>query len=464
MAIAGDADPASISRLQILLEALHKELLSTNNICIEVNDSKLWNQITSDVDPCVFSSASRFPAARSSSGASSATSLGCCASPVSQTPLSPLHVYVSHLFSRHLELHWLSEARICASEHRVHTLFNLRSYCETIEDQLFSRAFINAVYRALVEDIYVPSEDLIEATEDRCEQANIEIDGADSLIETLNYQPRGGVLTDSLLDNNEHKSVNLVDEGSCEDEQEDYSSGGVLSRSSLSDDVEFCYVGSADNDFSSIQQRINESEVESQSELLAVDSSVDVAPLFVNFSCALRFPNQTMHTFPIDHLPSCMLKLLRQCPDAPHNIAAMLDQVEVTLDIYVLSWPSVHAVNDHMDSVVETLRKIIDFIVSEQDGTREACLLYFKTGRNSVPLPAISIEDISKRKTSGVASRAGISWFCSFLSSLDDEQVFLRPSSRIRQQELNDFWLIVTVDAHEAKVYFCQRLVRSMNV
>uniref|UniRef100_A0A915AZD3 Protein SZT2 n=1 Tax=Parascaris univalens TaxID=6257 RepID=A0A915AZD3_PARUN len=823
----GDADPASISRLQILLEALHKELLSTNNICIEVNDSKLWNQITSDVDPCVFSSASRFPAARSSSGASSATSLGCCASPVSQTPLSPLHVYVSRLspwrllvsvlpvspqhvlaitsvaspsipllvfhcdepwmaynlarldplpkalyvsdhrtkcttstlaelnkqlhnieipkedlFSRHLELHWLSEARICASEHRVHTLFNLRSYCETIEDQLFSRAFINAVYRALVEDIYVPSEDLIEATEDRCEQANIEIDGvdecirflcshvvelrkkADSLIETLNYQPRGGVLTDSLLDNNEHK-VNLVDEGSCEDEQEDYrlafeeliskhfrkvpnlanyffyvsdanvhlpvsqnvtnfrmklgsaitrgkvrlSSGGVLSRSSLSDDVEFCYVGSADNDFSSIQQRINESEVEShddleeddqsslsdestsatcisESELLAVDSSVDVAPLFVNFSCALRFPNQTMHTFPIDHLPSCMLKLLRQCPDAPHNIAAMLDQVEVTLDIYVLSWPSVHAVNDHMDSVlttpssrqsspllpkdaarcfdfenapsvdtmdviaelpqaesravsdlrlgisrllqmeknlvlsryddcsVETLRKIIDFIVSESEVgidpdrikmkkvkivlvmeqlkalrrlrerikhlTLDYCqlsavphthnmffccsitdqkrfeLMFSKMGpvrrvsyisrrpgnfprsgsfsegceghdrdsrdslstkhstrysteavlehgetnstmklldvsvkeeRNSVPLPAISIEDISKRKTSGVASRA------------DDEQVFLRPSSRIRQQELNDFWLIVTVDAHEAKVYFCQRYI-----
>lgn len=58
---------------------------------------------------------------------------------------------ISDLFSRHLELHWLSEARICASEHRVHTLFNLRSYCETIEDQLFSRAFINAVYRALVE-------------------------------------------------------------------------------------------------------------------------------------------------------------------------------------------------------------------------------------------------------------------------------------------------------------------------
>lgn len=97
MAIAGDADPASISRLQILLEALHKELLSTNNICIEVNDSKLWNQITADVDPSVFSSAPPFPAVRSSSGASSVASLGCCASPVSQTPLSPLRVYVSRL-------------------------------------------------------------------------------------------------------------------------------------------------------------------------------------------------------------------------------------------------------------------------------------------------------------------------------------------------------------------------------
>lgn len=32
----------------------------------------------------------------------------------------------------------------------------------------------------------------------------------------------------------------------------------------------------------------------------------------------------------------------------------MLDQVEVTLDVYVLSWPSMHAVNDHMDSVLTT--------------------------------------------------------------------------------------------------------------
>ncbi|KHN85310.1 Protein SZT2, partial [Toxocara canis] len=918
-----DADPASISRLQILLESLHKELLSTNNVCIEVNDPKLWSQITADVDRNVFSSSSSFPVVHTSTPASPVASLGCSVSSVTETALTPLRVYVSRLSpwrlivsvlpvlpqhvlavtsaaspsipllvfhcdepwiaynlalldplpkalyvsdhrtkntastlaelnkqvhnieipkedmsSRLLELHWLSEARICASEHRVHTLFNLRSYCETIEDQLFSRAFISAVYRALIEDIYVPSEDLIEATEDRCEQANIEIDDVDDCIRflcshvvelrkrtgsfagILDYPSRSSSTNSLLDDNNARESA--MDERSCEDEQEDYrlafdeliskhfrkvpnlpnyffyvkdagvqlplsqegaqfrvklgsgltrgkvplGSGGGVSRNSLSDDVEFSYVNDdVNNDFSPIHQQINESEDDeldederssspnestsatciseselltadssvdvaplflnfscairfpnqtmhtfpidhlpscmikllrqcpdapsnilssrkvpnlpnyffyvkdaddeldederssspnestsatciSESELLTADSSVDVAPLFLNFSCAIRFPNQTMHTFPIDHLPSCMIKLLRQCPDAPSNILSILDQVEVTLDVYVLSWPSMHAVNDHLDSVLtspssrlsspvlpkdpvkyfdfentpsvdavdvmvelpqaenravqdlrlgisrllqmeknlvlsryddyrrDTLQKIIDFIVSEcaegndpdrikmaevkivlvmeptkalrrlRDRIKQLKLDYcqlsavphthnmffccnitdqkrfeltfnkmgpvhrasyisrradnfprsgsfsegyegrerdsrdslstkrsshLSTGavlencdttytskplsrsskeeRNSVPLPLPSTEGLPKRKTSSVTSRVGT----------DDEQAFVEPCSRIRRQELNDFWLILTVDAHEAKIYFCQR-------
>lgn len=62
----------------------------------------------------------------------------------------------------------------------------------------------------------------------------------------------------------------------------------------------------------------------------------------------------------------------------------------------------------------------------------------------------------------GLLLRDGGCEMCVFCIT-DDDQVFLGPCSRIRQQELNDFWLIVTVDAHEAKVYFCQRLVPLMN-
>ncbi|VDM41484.1 unnamed protein product [Toxocara canis] len=791
-----DADPASISRLQILLESLHKELLSTNNVCIEVNDPKLWSQITADVDRNVFSSSSSFPVVHTSTPASPVASLGCSVSSVTETALTPLRVYVSRLSpwrlivsvlpvlpqhvlavtsaaspsipllvfhcdepwiaynlalldplpkalyvsdhrtkntastlaelnkqvhnieipkedmsSRLLELHWLSEARICASEHRVHTLFNLRSYCETIEDQLFSRAFISAVYRALIEGNFITG----------------------SFAGILDYPSRSSSTNSLLDDNNARESA--MDERSCEDEQEDYrlafdeliskhfrkvpnlpnyffyvkdagvqlplsqegaqfrvklgsgltrgkvplGSGGGVSRNSLSDDVEFSYVNDdVNNDFSPIHQQINESEGESsktpceivsddeldederssspnestsatcisESELLTADSSVDVAPLFLNFSCAIRFPNQTMHTFPIDHLPSCMIKLLRQCPDAPSNILSILDQVEVTLDVYVLSWPSMHAVNDHLDSVLtspssrlsspvlpkdpvkyfdfentpsvdavdvmvelpqaenravhdlrlgisrllqmeknlvlsryddyrrDTLQKIIDFIVSEcaegndpdrikmaevkivlvmeptkalrrlRDRIKQLKLDYcqlsavphthnmffccnitdqkrfeltfnkmgpvhrasyisrradnfprsgsfsegyegrerdsrdslstkrsshLSTGavlencdttytskplsrsskeeRNSVPLPLPSTEGLPKRKTSSVTSRVGT----------DDEQAFVEPCSRIRRQELNDFWLILAVDAHEAKIYFCQR-------
>lgn len=50
-----------------------------------------------------------------------------------------------------MELHWLSSTRISANENRSHTSFDLHSYCDAVEDQLFSRALIAAVYRSLLE-------------------------------------------------------------------------------------------------------------------------------------------------------------------------------------------------------------------------------------------------------------------------------------------------------------------------
>lgn len=52
-----------------------------------------------------------------------------------------------------LELHWLSTSRISPAENRVHTSFDLHSYCEAIEDHLFSRALIGAVYQCLLQGI-----------------------------------------------------------------------------------------------------------------------------------------------------------------------------------------------------------------------------------------------------------------------------------------------------------------------
>lgn len=52
-----------------------------------------------------------------------------------------------------LELHWLSTCRINPAENHVHTSFDLHSYSEAIEDQLFSRAIIGAVYQCLLQGI-----------------------------------------------------------------------------------------------------------------------------------------------------------------------------------------------------------------------------------------------------------------------------------------------------------------------
>ncbi|VDO33826.1 unnamed protein product, partial [Onchocerca flexuosa] len=64
-----------------------------------------------------------------------------------------------------------------------------------------------------------------------------------------------------------------------------------------------------------------------------------VAPLFLNFSCAIRFSNMDMCTFPIDHLPSCVMQLLKQCSNISKKNFTAMDLIGISFDIYVLSWP-----------------------------------------------------------------------------------------------------------------------------
>ncbi|VDK80454.1 unnamed protein product, partial [Onchocerca ochengi] len=64
-----------------------------------------------------------------------------------------------------------------------------------------------------------------------------------------------------------------------------------------------------------------------------------VVPLFLNFSCAIRFSNMDMCTFPIDHLPSCVMQLLKQCSSISKKNFAAMDLIGISCDIYVLSWP-----------------------------------------------------------------------------------------------------------------------------
>lgn len=58
---------------------------------------------------------------------------------------------ISEMRRNKMELHWLSGSRISSTENRIHTLFDIHSYCEAIEDQLFSRALIGAVYQCLLQ-------------------------------------------------------------------------------------------------------------------------------------------------------------------------------------------------------------------------------------------------------------------------------------------------------------------------
>ncbi|VDK48260.1 unnamed protein product, partial [Gongylonema pulchrum] len=72
-------------------------------------------------------------------------------------------------------------------------------------------------------------------------------------------------------------------------------------------------------------------------------STVDTVPLFLNFSCTLRFSNREVYTFPIDHLPSCVMELLKHCSEIYSKSFTGMDLIRISFGIYVLSWPVVRA-------------------------------------------------------------------------------------------------------------------------
>ncbi|EJW78265.1 hypothetical protein WUBG_10826 [Wuchereria bancrofti] len=311
-----------------------------------------------------------------------------------------------------LELHWLSTSRISPAENRVHTSFDLHSYCEAIEDQLFSRALIGAVYQCLLLGVHIPYEDLVEVLEDRCEQSYIEVEGIDECVRFLcshvaNIRKQMG---DSIADaDDETKSndffkddilyrLNDGDVKSCEEEQEDfrfafdelllqnfrirltyegYFMAIIVMNLTINlpetknfnsgrEDLEICYI----EDDEDVKEREDDSARSNQSSIsfesvttsdLSVGETLHLSdnaavPLFLNFSCAVRFSNMDMYTFPIDHLPSCVMQLLRQCSNISKKNFTAMDLIGISFDIYVLSWPMRQFTLTQSDSCTVTPR------------------------------------------------------------------------------------------------------------
>uniref|UniRef100_A0A915Q6J3 Protein SZT2 n=1 Tax=Setaria digitata TaxID=48799 RepID=A0A915Q6J3_9BILA len=319
-----------------------------------------------------------------------------------------------------LELHWLSTSRISATENRVHTSFDLHSYCESIEDHLFSRALIGAVYRSLLQGVHIPYEDLVEVLEDRCEQSDIEVEGIDECVRFLcshveNILKQTGDSSaeadDETRSNDFFKDdilyrLNDGEGKSCEEEQEDFrcafdellsqnfrkipnfpsyfyfvrDNGTNLGNKNLTinlpeaksftcgnsscENLEICYVedeegtSDANRKFQSTSDSTSDQSSISFESVTASESSDGenfhlsdnaAVPLFLNFSCAIRFSNMDMYTFPIDHLPSCVMQLLKQCSDISKKnftgnvlkviLFSAMDLIGISFDIYVLSWP-----------------------------------------------------------------------------------------------------------------------------
>ncbi|CAG9533303.1 unnamed protein product [Cercopithifilaria johnstoni] len=308
----------------------------------------------------------------------------------------------TRMIKNELELHWLSTSRISPAENRVHTSFDLQSYCEAIEDQLFSRALIGAVYQCLLQGIHIPYEDLVEVLEDRCEQLDIEVQGIDECVRFLcshvaNIRKQIGDLAEDADDETRSNDffkddiIYRLNDGSgksCEEEQEDFrfAFDELLSQnfrripnfpsyfyfvqdnatnknltinlpetknlnsvsSSYLEDLEICYNedeedakekddGSRSSWSSNSFQSVTVSELSDSEEFHLTDNSA--VPLFLNFSCAMRFSNMDMYTFPVDHLPSCVMQLLQQCSNISKKNFTAMDLIGISFDIYVLSWP-----------------------------------------------------------------------------------------------------------------------------
>ncbi|VDM96212.1 unnamed protein product [Thelazia callipaeda] len=306
-----------------------------------------------------------------------------------------------------LELHWLSTARIGATDGRVHTSFDLHSYCEAIEDQLFSRALVASVYRSLLEGVHIPYEDLVEVLEDRCEQAFIEIEDINECLHFLcshvaNIRRQTGDSGTDISDENKSSDYFKDDvtfrlregeEKTCEGEQEDFRFAfsellslnfsapstsfptflrydfivlccekDHLAISNLTIDLpgtkdftsnapclnlQFCCIDDGEEKAEKDSVESNKSSVSFESVTVSGSSAGETfhlddntaVPLFLNLSCTVRFSNTEIFTFPIDHLPFCVMELLKQCSNIANKNLAAMDLIGISFDIYVLSWP-----------------------------------------------------------------------------------------------------------------------------
>uniref|UniRef100_A0A1I7VHB3 Non-specific serine/threonine protein kinase n=1 Tax=Loa loa TaxID=7209 RepID=A0A1I7VHB3_LOALO len=132
--------------------------------------------------------------------------------------------------------------------------------------------------------------------------------------------------------------------------------------SSPCEDLEICYIEDEDVDEEDDSARSDQSSISFESvttpdlsggETFHLSDNAAV-PLFLNFSCAIRFSNMDMYTFPIDHLPSCVMQLLKQCSNISKRNFAAMDLIGISFDIYVLSWPMRHFTLTQSDSCAVT--------------------------------------------------------------------------------------------------------------
>ncbi|KAK0394737.1 hypothetical protein QR680_000909 [Steinernema hermaphroditum] len=76
-----------------------------------------------------------------------------------------------------IEYSWFQQSRMPQEQGVFSTSFSFSSYCDIIEEKVFSRAFIAAVFSSLMDEVYVPEEIFREAMEDRSDHTTIAING-----------------------------------------------------------------------------------------------------------------------------------------------------------------------------------------------------------------------------------------------------------------------------------------------
>uniref|UniRef100_A0A1I8AB17 Protein SZT2 n=1 Tax=Steinernema glaseri TaxID=37863 RepID=A0A1I8AB17_9BILA len=76
-----------------------------------------------------------------------------------------------------IEYCWFQKSRVPEEQGIFNTLFCFSSYCDIIEEKVFSRAFVAAVFCSLTDEVYVPEDVFREAMEDRSDHTSISIAG-----------------------------------------------------------------------------------------------------------------------------------------------------------------------------------------------------------------------------------------------------------------------------------------------